>query len=344
MADLYSTFQLAGLRGRIALHKTEYVVLLRREGLMSLQELMEVTTKSPVYYERHLQGRFYAQSWLLTHYLVAGDNAVLRSRFPSYTARLKDGEDPLEALTKTLGVTPVVLENALQSYLMRPTLHNIEFSLKQEVRPPNSASARPMSQAEAAIRLGNQLLRVRQFDSAEQYMEFARRLAPTNAMPYESLGLLASARDQSGPALQHLERAIELKSTSFLAHYLYGREKLRSESRGELGYKKMDQKTASIIRGALRRSTEMMPSFGPAHHLLGLVEMIQGENPVQAEQHVRKALALEPENATFSMALARIQIARSNKPGARETLQSLLHPSVEEKTRETARAMLQKLG
>lgn len=343
MADLYSTFQLTGRRGRIAGAKPGYIALLRREGLMPLHELMSVTRESADYNEQQRQGRFYAQSWLLTHYLVAGDNVVLKSRFPSYTARLKNGEEPLEALTRALGVTAAALENGLQQYLMRPALDHIELLLDREVPAPTAALARPLSKAEAAVRLGNQLLRVQQVDKAEAYFQYARTLAPASPLPFEGLGILASASDKPPQALENLERAIELKSASFLTHYLYGREKLRTSNVPGKGYTRLEPKTAATIREALQQSIRLMPSFGPAHHLLGTLEAIQGE-VIIAEQHVRKALEFEPDNAMFLMTLAQIQLERSNPAGARESLRPLLHPSVDDDLRERARVMLKKLG
>lgn len=338
MAEIYETFQFIGLRGRMGSAKPRQIVLLRREGLMPLEALAAVTTTSPEYNERQRQEQFYAQSWLLAHYLIAGDNRVLRERFPAYTARLRKGEGPLEALTNALGVTSSALLGGLQKYLLRPTLENVELAVTNLITIPDRSPARPLSQTETALRLGSELLRMHQPDKAQQHFLYAKDLAPTNPLPFEGLGLLAATRKDWAAARKNLERAMELKSDAFLTYFLYGVARVSAASRKDQNAK-LDSEAAAEIRGALERSAELMPTFGPAHHLLGVFEAKQGDMP-KAELHLRKALELEPDNAACAVVLAHIQMERSDWVAARETLLPALHPSVDENIRNAARELM----
>ena len=63
------------------------------------------------------QGIFYAESWLLTHLLFAGDNPALRQRFGNYTPLLRAGENPVQAFTNAMGLSLPQMEAQLQRYL-----------------------------------------------------------------------------------------------------------------------------------------------------------------------------------------------------------------------------------
>ena len=93
MADVYSTFEVAGEHTvRVGRPMDLYLRLLDRRPLLPLRELFAVTHDSPEYNERERQGIFYAESWLLTHYLMLGDNPSHKARFGQLTALLRLGQ------------------------------------------------------------------------------------------------------------------------------------------------------------------------------------------------------------------------------------------------------------
>jgi Flp pilus assembly protein TadD len=84
-----------------------------------------------------------------------------------------------------------------------------------------------------------------------------------------------------------------------------------------------------------------MPDFGPAHELLGFFEMVQGDDLSLAEQHLQRAIQLEPENPSYLFSLAQVQLRNRNLDAARHTLQPLLLPNVDAKLRVHAEEMIQ---
>ena len=85
MAEMYSTFRTTGRNASIGLPLMRHRELMAREPLMPLPELFAVAHGSPRYNERDMQGLFYAESWLLTHFMMAGDNPNYRARFGQFT-------------------------------------------------------------------------------------------------------------------------------------------------------------------------------------------------------------------------------------------------------------------
>src|SRR5256885_2360133 len=90
MADIYSTFEPGADRtARIGKPHELYLRILSRRPLMPLSELLKANHDSAEYNERDRQGIFYAESWLLTHYLMLGDNPLTKARFGQFTTFLK---------------------------------------------------------------------------------------------------------------------------------------------------------------------------------------------------------------------------------------------------------------
>ena len=83
-----------------------------------------------------------------------------------------------------------------------------------------------------------------------------------------------------------------------------------------------------------------MPDFGPAHHLMGFFQFVQGEDPAIAERHLQRAIQLEPENPSYSLTLAQAQLFRKEFDAARGTLQTLCLPNVDPPVRQHAQEML----
>jgi thioredoxin-like negative regulator of GroEL len=101
---------------------------------------------------------------------------------------------------------------------------------------------------------------------------------------------------------------------------------------------------AADIRAELHKSLELMPEFGPAHHLLGLFEFIQHDDLAGAVQHLQRAIQLEPENQIYLISLAQAQFEKDGAEAARRTLEPLRLPYVEPEIRARAQELLKEMG
>jgi tetratricopeptide (TPR) repeat protein len=307
---------------------------------MPLHDLFAVTHDSPQYNERDRQGIFYAESWLLTHYLMAGDNPVYRARFGRFTQLLRAGQGAEEAFTNALGVSLPQVENQLHQYLERGQFSPIELSLKASAASPVYVTTTAATPVETYFRLGDELMRIGRSDAALAYFDQAKKLAPASPLPYEGLGLVAAQREQHAEALSDFTRALQLHSTSFLAHYIFAQEKYQAASDGQGRYRPLKGEAAAEIRGELDQSIALMPSFGPAHELLGFFEMVQGNRLGAAEQQLQLAIELEPENSSYLLTLAQAQLRDRNPDAARQTLAPLLLPNIDAKLRAPAEKLV----
>jgi tetratricopeptide (TPR) repeat protein len=284
---------------------------------------------------------FYAESWLLAHFLVAGDNPDYKSRFGQFTVLLREGQSPVQAFTNALQTPLPMVESELRRYLARGRFAPIQLTFSGNVALPKTISTWNLTPVEVYFYLGDELFRINRLDAAESYFTQARELAPASALPYEGLGLLAAQRGQQGEALRELAEALQQGSASFLVHYTYAREKYRLTADSQGRYMPLKNQEAVEIRNELQKSLTLMPDFGPAHELFGFFEMVQGENLAAAEQHLQLAIQLEPENPSYLLTLAQAQLRNKDPNAARRTLEPLLLPNVEPKLRAQANELLQ---
>ena len=341
MAEIYGTLQvLGGHTIRIGKALPEHVQLLEKEPLLPLRDLFAVTHESAEYNERDRQGIFYAESWLLTQFLMLGDNPSLKGRFGQLTALLRDGQLPEQAFTNAFRLSLPVLEKELQRYLARGKFDSLDFSVTTDLSAPSPLATRPLGTIEVCFRLGDELLRIDRPETAEVWFRRAEQLGPRSPLPQEGLGLLAAEREQPDEAVRFLGQALQRGSVSFLAHYIYAAQKLRLASHSATHYVPVKGPPATEIRAELEKSLSLMPDFAGAHHLLGIFELLQEEDPAAAEKHLRRAIQLEPENLAYLFSLAQAQLLKDDLAGARKTLDLLRRPYVEAKLRAHAGDLL----
>jgi tetratricopeptide (TPR) repeat protein len=344
MAEVYSTFETTGSNVRLGKPIGHHLRTLAREPLLPLAELFAVTPDSPQYNEREHQGIFYAESWLLTHFLMAGDNPACKARFGQFTQLLRQGQTPVQAFTNAMQTTLPAVETELRRYLKRGVFTPIDLALPANLAAYTTLNTRAITPVETWFRLGDVLLRINRLDDAEPYFRRAQQLAPASPLPYEGLGLLAARRGNHEATLRELKEALQRGSTSFLAHYVYAQEKYRLTADSQDRYARLKNEAAAEIRGELQKSIALMPDFGPAQELLGFFEMVQGDNLAAAKQHLQRAIQLEPENPAYLLSLAQAQLREGEPDAARHTLGPLLLPNAEAKLRAQAEELLREIG
>jgi tetratricopeptide (TPR) repeat protein len=344
MAEIYATFEArGGFHVRIGNPIDHHLCLLERRPLLPLKELFAVTRDSPDYNEGVRQGIFYSESWLLTHYLMLGGNPAHKANFRQLTPLLRLGEPPEQAFTNALHTTLPAMEAELRRYLKRGKFEPLELTVSASLETSRAFATRGLTPTEVCYRLGDELLHIGRLDTAESYFLQARKLAPGSPLAYEGLGSLAAKRGQSTEAVRWLHQAAQLGPLNFLAHYTYAREKYLLTASGPRMHP-LGKEAAAEIRGELQKSLALMPDFGPAHHLLGFFEMVQGEDLAAARQHLQRAIQLEPENQSYLLSLAQVELAANDLKAARHTLEPLRLPYVEPQVRAHAEEMIKALG
>ena len=341
MADIYGGFTVVGDHTiRIGGPEVDYLRYLAREPLMPLRDLFAITHDSPGYNERQRQGIFYSQSWLLTQLLMLGDNGAYKQHFGELTSLLRQGQSPEQAFTNAFRLPLTVFERLLRQYLDGGRFDSLALKVPANLYAPQAMATRPVGSAVVAFRLGDQLMRLGRFSAAKFYFSHTQTIAPASPLSYEGLGLLAAEERDHAEALRLLHEAIQRGSVSFLAHYAYAREKLRLNEKAPDTYTRLPAADGADIGKELEKSLTLMPDFGPAHHLLGLLELLQHDDADAAVRHLQRAAQLEPENPAYPLTLAQAQLFARDPVGAQRTLAPLRLPYMDPEIRSEAEQLL----
>jgi tetratricopeptide (TPR) repeat protein len=345
MAEIYATFAVTGgYRARVGQPINHHLHALSESPLLPLKRLFAVTRDSPEYNERQHQGIFYAESWLLAHYLMLGGNAAHKAGFRQLTPLLRQGLSAEQAFTTALRTSLPAMEAELRRYLAQGKFQPLEFMVSTRLDTPRAMGTRGLTPEEVCFRLGDELLHLDRLETAESYFLQAKKIAPASPLPYEGLGLLAVRRQRPEEAVRFFRQAMQRGPVGFLAHYMYAQENYALSAHTPDRYSRLEKEPAAEIRAELQKSLALMPDFGRAHNLLGFFEMVQGEDLAAAEKHLARAIQLEPENQSYLFSLAQVQLARDDRAAARRTLASLRLPYVEAGIRAHAEEMATQIG
>ena len=173
--------------------------------------------------DRNLGPSLYAQSWLLTHYMLSDDERS--KKLTAYIAAQGAGEEPVAAFERVTGIAPATLPRLLQRYL-RDGLPMLKVGGQDLPRP--AVTATPLgADADDYLPAASALQACVSDEQGQAFLARLRTLAPRPAQANPRLRLaLARAEARFGDpkaAIDMLEAHLAADAESAEAHYLLGR-------------------------------------------------------------------------------------------------------------------------
>jgi hypothetical protein len=206
MAEFYSAFQTDSKRFTLGDWLREHPPLLLASRLLPVRELFAVDLSSPTYRGSN-QDIFYAQSWLFTHYLLAGDGGRRRAALDQFVKRLYDGVAPERSFAEAFPIDEATLQDEVKRYLVEGRYIGANLTVQRPAQKI-TAAVRTLTDAEAEVAQGSLLMRVGRGDEADAYFARARALDSNAPRLEESAGFLALSRARYDEAAAHLLKAI----------------------------------------------------------------------------------------------------------------------------------------
>ncbi len=265
LAECCSTFKADDKTASIGLTKNEHVLLFREHDLMPLHDLFAITYTSPDYNEGERRGPFYAESWVLMHYLM-WDKPERSPQFLAFLDRLSRGEEPDTAFPASFGISYQALENELRVYVRQARFAYTAFKIA-DLGIDETIKVAPMKREEALNRLGDLLIHLdeNRAADAESLFREAQRLAPDSPTAFAGLAYLAQIAGRFDEAVASYDKAIKAGPADPVIYFHLGqclarRAPASSSSIGSGGV------SPDLVRAEdmFGQSIRMRPGFGEA--------------------------------------------------------------------------------
>jgi tetratricopeptide (TPR) repeat protein len=261
---------------------------------------------------------FYAQSWLLIHYILNGNNDNRTEKLKSFLNAVIKGDSPEIAYKQITGGDLKDLEKELENYLLIQNFPTKTLSLKKPLRSLVNPVIEPISEAEVYAFQGELLFNTNRLDEAEIYLKRALWLDPKLSQTNTSLGLIKMKEGNFPQAKKYLETALENDPENYLINYKYAYI-LSREDADNFGYiRRFDEETFENMRKSLQKSISLNPRYPEALYLLAFINLVQDSDYEESIKFLEKALEISPENQWYWMRLSEFYYRKENLEKAEE--------------------------
>jgi tetratricopeptide (TPR) repeat protein len=338
IAEFYRTFQANPKGADVGLPIQQHLNLLSTTGPMPLDELFRVTPASREMNEGTWQGRFYATSWALVHYLISGGKESSRKQLDALLERLQKGSSvEIES--------PEALEKALQAYVMRRRFQytSIEFTTTGPVE--TQVDVRAMKRDEILVSLSDLLIHTNPElpAPAEEHLRAALALNPGNAPALTGLAFLLYEEDRPSEALPYIEKAAALSPEDFLVQYRYAAVLLKlPDDPSQDAAASPDETPARVVRAraALKKAIALRPGFAEPYVVLGQTYNEAPGTVVEGIAALEQARRLLPSRMDIAYDLVLLYLRNDDRAGAQALVDGVMTRSGNDAMLTAARQML----
>ena len=307
LAEFYGNTRIESKKVFVGAPNTRNVMLLRETRLLPVNTLFDVDASSPYYHEESKTSIFYAESWALTHYLIARDWKEKTHRVSDFVALLGKGVDQREAAGRTIGdagsLEPAVRKD-IQSLLLTAA----------QMDPPkideSGFQTSGISDAESLAVRADFMAHDRHYPEAQAMLDEALKTNPKLGLACESISFLYLAQGNITEASKWVSQAATLNPQSFRSNYYVAVTLVAT------GFH--DEQTLSKAESSLRTVLKINAEFAPAYDLLAYVLAQPGPTQKLDEAYTAtlQAISLEPGNIRYRIRAVDVQKKRGRTEDA----------------------------
>jgi len=274
--------------------------VLQAYGWLRIPDLFAVRHNSRTYNEGDRRSVFYAESWLLVHYLYATKQIP---KLSNYFSAVLDRNVPIpDAIQQTFGMSASQLERELRNYAGAGRIQYFWVPLPEGIETTGYTVA-PVSLLDAKVVMADMHLHSTDYqERAVQEFQDILREEPNNAGALRGLGYASLRRRDFAHAQEYFRKAAELDSKDPRVHY-YSALLLNEE-----GGMATDPEKISFMKKELQASIALDPSFADSYALLAYAQNSSGDREA-ALLSLKKALELDPRNENYQFNLAMIYLS-----------------------------------
>ena len=343
LAEYYSTFDITDENRKVILGELvrNHVLFLRETKLLPLRTLFAVDYKSPYYNEGNKMNIFYAEAWMLTHYLLQGENQKRRPQLARFVDLIRSNATVDEAFQQAFQISVDVFEKDFRSYVQGAKYMATSVTFEKKLDFDSEMQSAPVTEAEAQAYLGDLLLHTRRFNDAETHLQQSLTLSPELPMAEASLGMLRVRQGRLEEARQHLEKAVAANSQNYLAHFYYAYALSGLSVTRDQVVRSYSPEVAATMRSELRKAIALKPDFAESYALLGFINVVRNEEVDETIALLKRALTMSRANQRVIFMLAQLYMRRENFAEARQLLEPLARNSPNPEMRQQAQSLLE---
>lgn len=342
LAEYYSTLRIKDeqniiLGGVVRSHVRQ----IRKQGLqISLKTLFSIGDDSPYYNEDDKKNIFYAESWLLMHYLIQKKGMPAIKKF---IQALKDEAETEKAFAQSFQMNFAAAETELLQYLakketFKPDFVKLENKLDFAIA---DIKCEAIEDAEVFVYLSD-LLALLNRPGSEEYLKRAAELDPKLPTAQAALGIQKARAGNYAEAKVYLQRAVEAGTKNYQTYFYYA-ESINAE-KAKAGFANgFTTDELNIMRAALKRAIELEPKFTDSYRLLAYINLIANEQLDESVDFLKRGLSYEPDNQDLIMMLAQVYLAKDDFRNAKTTLEAIARTGTNESYKAEAKAALRSL-
>ena len=341
LAEFYEQSEVDGVNFTIGNWQPGWWQVLQQEKPIPLAALVQRDYNVEPFKDQKEMGLFYAQSWLLVHYLMVADEGKRRPQFVEFVRLLMQGVDQDQAFTQALGTDYAGMEKQLRDYLSRTTLHVYRGTMAQAVKR-TSLPFSPMAPAVAEAYLTDLWFNRGDVARAEQALQ---TLAQSGAPPPEVLDRLGRVALRQGRPLEaekHLEAALAARPNDLGLAY-YTAWAISQGRMGRAGDEDENRAAATRVIELLSPHLDAISTFPHAYHLLISARMARGDPPAELVPVVERARAAMPTAHEFDLLLAHLYEREERWDDAEKLLIEAVLRAEDPEERQRAEQMLDSL-
>ena len=284
-----------------ALAPQQHLATLGFNNWMPLPELLAVSDTSAL---TELNGAlYYAQSWLLVHYLRSLPDADLNIpvQLRKFAELAATGTAPPAAFTEAFALDLERLEEDLLRYYL-------ERQFTTRVIPVNTAlpgfnpQFREMSHAEVMLALAQMAVRFENTVGAEQWFRQVLGDAELRAYAEAGLGRIAGFSGDIETADERFETAIYLMAWDFSIWMDYAQYWAQRVSTSHTHKERL--RHAERLIEALKSALTIADATPELNSLMGFAYLAKGEKPLEAIEYLEAAAAAAPHDQASRLLLA----------------------------------------
>ena len=312
LAEMFSTFERRPDTVNFGKPIPEHVYQLRTYNLLPMDDFL--SQRGSLLEKEHLTQMFYAQSWLLVHYLWMSTDPGRREQWGKYL-NIYRTRSPSEAAREVFGEDLSVLGKALQIYIGRPTMGYVRLP-----RPPGRSlpETRPASPLDVQLALGKLALGATDQSLSEAHAAKAEKLAAQAPGLFELRAAIAKRDKDRVAAVSAARRAVALGSSDADMYLLVADDLMRDDPTGD---KARLERVVEMSELALNANPRLLQGYAL---LLQALSRIDKPTPSD-EGFLKLGRQLFPQEAMLTFGAAAI----ARKVGRHEESVALLDQVIE---------------